>query len=314
MTRDAAVFPVMAVDNELGTYLRARRERVTPADVGLAPGRGIRRTPGLRREELATLAGVSIDYYARLERGKERRPSTEVLDAIAGVLQLCDDARGHLHALADRAARTASSVRAPSGHAPSSRAPAGARPTTLLLLDAVRPNAAIAVDRYSAVLAANPGGLALYPGLADFPGRNIIRYLFLHPAARDLWGQDWERQVSGTIANLRAIAGTEPDSPELAALVGELSVKSRDFARLWDRYDVLERTAGVKQFTHPSVGRMRLEYESMPLAGTDGHRVVIYLAEPGTADHDAMVLLDLTAAGDAAREGSSRTRHPSSGA
>lgn len=277
----------MAAPSELGIFLRARRELVRPGDVGL-PTAGIRRTPGLRREELATLAGVSVDYYIRLERGKETRPSAAVLERLATALRLTEAESAHLRALA---ARTA-------GHAPGRRrgSSRAVRPTARLLLEAVRPSPALVLNRINDVLAANPAGLALMPGLAEWPPaqRNLLRYHFLHPASRSLWA-DWTSMVAGSVANLRAMSGSYPDDPELAALVGELVVKSPEFARLWHRYEVRPRGAGTKVYNHPAVGRMSLEFETMPLADTDGQRLVVYLAAPGTPDHDAMVLLDMTA-------------------
>lgn len=272
--------------SELGRYLRARRERVRPAEVGLPTGPGARRTPGLRREELATLAGVSIDYYTRLEQGKETNPSAAVLHSVARVLRLDGPETDHLMALAVLAAR------GPSEPVPS--AGREIRPTTRLLLDSVRPNPAYVVSQVNDLLAANPGGYGLLPGITDWPEpeHNITRYVFLHPNARTLW-PNWAELAEGSVAHLRAIAGADPDATGLTALVGELVVKSEDFARMWSRYDVRPRSAGAKVYDHPVVGRMRLEYETMPLTEAGGQRLVIYLAEPGTPDHDAMVLLDL---------------------
>ena len=274
---------------ELGRFLRARRTQVTPAEAGLAAGVGVRRTPGLRREEVATLAGVSIDYYTRLERGKETRPSPSVADALARALRLDADEHEHLRALAARAAHYAP--------VPPSAPSRAVRPQLKLLLEALRPGPAYVTSRTLDVLAANPGGLALYAGIGEWPAtqRNIGRYLFLHPAARDLY-DNWDYQVRGCVARLRALAGTDPDAPDLAALVGELLLKSPDFARLWERYDVTRRTAAQqKTFHHPQVGTLTLSFQGMQLEGTPGQRLGTYLAEPGTPDHDAMTLLDLTA-------------------
>ncbi|MBM7788557.1 helix-turn-helix transcriptional regulator [Tenggerimyces flavus] len=279
--------------SELGRFLRTRRERVRPADVGLPAGPGVRRTPGLRREELATLAGVSIDYYTRLERGKETHPSDAVLGALARVLRLDGPEAEHLRALADAATRGP----APKHHW-SSRT---VRPSTMLLLESVRPNPAYVVNKINDLLAWNPGGIALFPGIEEWPRerRNLIRYVFLHPHARTLW-VNWEDLVTGSVAGMRALAGAEPDAPDLTALVGELVMKSEEFAQLWSQYDVRPRTAGEKKFQHPVVGRMTLAYESLQLTGTDGLRMVAYLADPGTPDHDAMVLLDLASTPSAA--------------
>jgi transcriptional regulator with XRE-family HTH domain len=270
--------------SELGKFLRARRERVRPADVGLAPGVGARRTPGLRREELATLAGVSIDYYTRLERGRETRPSPAVLDALAAALRLDEESALYLHTLVSSPARQPAR-----GSAPASRV----RPTLGLLLDSVRPNPAYVIGRTNDMLAANAGGLALLPGITDWPAsqRNTIRYTFLHPGARDLW-PDWEQKARACVAQLRAVAGGDPDSPDLAALLGELLVKSQDFGRMWERYEVRRIGDGRKLWRHPAVGEMTLTYEVLDINRTDGQRMVIYMAKPGTPDHDAMVLLD----------------------
>jgi transcriptional regulator with XRE-family HTH domain len=273
---------------ELGRFLRARREEVTPEDVGLRAGPGLRRTPGLRREELATLAGVSVDYYTRLERGKETRPSPSVVDAIARALRLDETEHEHLHDLAARAARHPPERPA----APSRSVPPGVK----LLLESLRPNPVYVVSRTMDLLAANPGGLRLYAGIEDWPvsQRNLARYVFLHPAARDLF-EDWGNQVRGCVARLRALAGTDPDAPDLTQLVGELLLKSPDFARLWERYEVKGHRQGRKTFHHPEVGTLTLGYQSMQLEGTPGQRLNAYYAQPATPDHDAMILLDLAA-------------------
>jgi transcriptional regulator with XRE-family HTH domain len=270
---------------ELGRFLRARREDVRPADVGLPAGLGSRRTPGLRREELATLAGVSIDYYTRLERGRETRPSPAVVDALARALRLDADEHEYLRSLAAQAAR-----RAPQPPSAPSRS---VRRTLIMLLQTVRPNPAYVLSRTYDVLAANQGGALLHPGLADWPARqqNTIRYTFLHPAARELW-PDWEQKARGCVAQLRAVAGSDPDAPDLAALVGELLVKSPDFTRLWSRYEVRRVGGGEKVFRHPAVGTLTLAHENLELNQAGGQRLIIYMAEPGTPDHDAMILLD----------------------
>ncbi|HEX4791073.1 MAG TPA: helix-turn-helix transcriptional regulator [Actinospica sp.] len=275
---------------ELGRFLRARRAGVAPADLGLPAGAGTRRTPGLRREELAALAGVSIDYYIRLERGKETRPSPAVVDALGRALLLDPEELAYLRELAAQAARGAAPARTP---APSRTV----RPTLKRMLEAVRPCPAYVIGRTNDVLAANPAGLYLLPGMADWPARqrNTIRYTFLHPQARTLW-PDWEVKAQACVAHLRAVAGADPDFPDLLAIVGELTVKSPDFSRMWERYDVRRVGFGQKTFRHPEVGTMTLAHEVMEINRTDGQRVVVYSAEPGTTDHDAMTLLDMKAA------------------
>jgi transcriptional regulator with XRE-family HTH domain len=273
------------VPTELGRFLRARREGVRPQDAGLPPGTGSRRTPGLRREEIATLAGVSIDYYTRLERGRETRPSPAVVDALARALRLDGDEHEYLKSLAARAAR-----RAPVPPKAPSRS---VRPAIGMLLETLRPNPAYLLSRTYDVLAANPGGAQLHHGLFEWPARqrNTIRYTFLHPAARDLYPA-FEQKARSCVAQLRAIAGSDPDAPDLAALVGELLVKSPDFGRLWGRYEVRRAGSGDRDFQHPLVGTITLAHETLDVNRADGQRIVAYLAPPGTPDHDALVLLD----------------------
>ncbi|WP_105974296.1 helix-turn-helix transcriptional regulator [Streptomyces geranii] len=272
---------------ELGRFLRARRTQTSPAQVGLRVGTGLRRTPGLRREELATLSGISIDYYVRLERGKETRPSPAVLDALARALHLDDAEHQHLRELATRAARYTSQPSPPPGRTVS--------PHLKLILETLRPSPAYVIGHSMDLLAWNPGGLALYAGIADWPAtqRNLARYLFLHPTAPTLF-PDWDYQVRGCVARLRALAGIGPDTPDLTDLVGELLLKSPDFAKLWERYDVVGRKKNEKTFHHPQVGILTLSGQSMHLDDTPGQRLGVYTAEPGTPDHDAMLLLDLT--------------------
>jgi len=270
---------------ELGSFLRARRAQLTPAEVGLPPVQGLRRTSGLRREELATLAGISNDYYIRLERGKETRPSPEVIDALARALRMEPDEHEHLRSLAALAARRVSEP----PPAPSRAVSHGVR----ILLDSLRPNPAHVVARNGDLLAWNPGGLRLLADLADWPvpQRNVWRYTFLHPTARTLF-EDWEGQLRVCVTHLRALSGLEPDAPDLAAIVGELVLKSPEFAGLWRRYDVHGHTRGHKTFHHPEVGDLTLGYQSMTLNGTPGQALIAYYAESGTPEHDAVTLLD----------------------
>ncbi|MET9070581.1 helix-turn-helix transcriptional regulator [Streptomyces sp. NPDC004232] len=273
--------------SELGNFLRARRARVSPADVGLPQGAGLRRTPGLRREELATLAGVSIDYYTRLERGRETNPSPSVVDALGSALLLEEAEVRHLRELAACAARGAS--------AEPSAAVLGRAvdPGLQLLLDSMRPYPAHIVSRTMDLLATNPGGLRLMAGLEDWPEgqRNIVRYVFLHPTARVLF-DDWENQIRGCVARLRTLAGVEPDAPDLTGLVDELLAKSPDFARLWERYDVKGHSHGTKTFHHPEAGTFTFGYHSLQPDGGTGQRLVAYHVAPGTPEYDVMVRLD----------------------
>jgi len=276
----------MIRSNDLGDFLRARRARVKPADVGLPPGTGVRRTPGLRREELAALAGVSIDSYVRLEQGKETNPSSIVLDTLAHALRLDDEEHAHLYALANHASRRT----LPARHV----ADQTVRPGLRLLLENIRPCPAYVLSRTSDILAANPEALALFAGIGGWPEhrRNTIRYVFLHPAARELFA-NWDHSAVGCVANLRSLLATDPNAADLTALVNELAAESTEFAELWKRYDVHHRRSEEKAFHHPLVGDLTLEYEVLHL-GDNRQRLTIYQAAPGTRDHDAMMLLSMT--------------------
>ncbi|MGI5459635.1 helix-turn-helix transcriptional regulator [Streptomyces sp. CA-249302] len=273
--------------SELGHFLRARRARVTPADVDLPEGAGLRRTPGLRREELATLAGVSIDYYTRLERGRETNPSPSVVDALASALLLEEAELLHLRELAACAARGRGAEQ--SAAVLGQTVDAGLQ----LLLEGMRPYPAHIVSRTMDLLATNPGGLRLLAGLEDWPEgrRNIVRYVFLHPTARVLF-EDWENQIRGCVARLRALSGVEPDAPDLTGLVDELLAKSPDFVRLWERYDVKGHHHGTKTFHHPEAGTFAFSYHSLQPEGCFGQRLVAYHAAPGTPEYDVMLRLD----------------------
>jgi len=268
----------------MAEFLRIRRGRIGPADVGLPTGPGTRRTPGLRREELAALAGVSVDYYTRIEQGRETAPSDAVLDAVSRALRLTDDEHTHLLALADRAA----------GRTPRRRPadPRPARPGLRLLLESVRPSPAYVLDDVNDVLAANPEGLALMPGLGDWPPgrRNTIRYTFLHPAARTVFA-DWDRVARNSVAHLHTAELTAPEPT--AALVAELSAASGEFAALWHRHEVWVKRGGETAFRHPVIGTLTLANEVLSSVG-DGRRMLVYQAAPGTAEHDALVLLAMT--------------------
>jgi transcriptional regulator with XRE-family HTH domain len=276
---------------ELGRFLRAHRTRVTPEQAGLKAGPGLRRTPGLRREELATLAGVSIDYYTRLERGKESHPSPSVVDALARVLLLDEHAHEHLRDLAVSAAR-------PAAAEPPTAPTSSVGPGVGLLLESLRPHPAVVVSRTMDLLAWNPGGLRLFVGMEQWPveKRNVARWIFLNPGARTVFDH-WDEQIRACVGRLRALAGTDPDAPDLAGLVDELLAESPEFVQLWDRYDVRAHTHGTKTFHIPDVGTLTLDYQSMQLEGFPGHRMVAHYAEPGTPDHDKMVLLDMVATG-----------------
>jgi hypothetical protein len=208
------------------------------------------------------------------------------------------DEHEHLRGLAALAARTV-----PEAPAAPSRT---VRPGVKLLLESLRPNPAHVVSRTGDLLAANPGGLRLLAGIEEWPvrQRNIPRYVFLHPTARTLF-HDWAGQVRGCVARLRALAGTDPDAPDLTRLAGELLLKSPEFAKLWERHNTKGHAHGRKTFHHPEIGDLTLGHQSMALEGTPGHRLITYTAQPGTADYDALVLLDLLGTRSAPREPSS---------
>jgi transcriptional regulator with XRE-family HTH domain len=272
-------------DLGLGAFLRDRRGRLKPTDVGLPGGGSARRTAGLRREELAALAGVSVDYYTRIEQGRETAPSDAVLEALARVLRLDDHERDYLFALADRAARR--SPRRPM------TASTTVRPGLRLLLESVRTSPAYVLSQLNDILAANPEGVALLVGIDAWPPdrRNLIRYVFLHPAAREVF-VEWERVARNTVAHLRAVSATGPGTTDVTVLVTELSASSAFFAELWRTYDVRTKTGSEVRFRHPAIGEFSLRSEVLG-PGPDGQRFVVYQAEPGTRDHDALVLLSM---------------------
>jgi transcriptional regulator with XRE-family HTH domain len=271
----------------MAQFLRERRGRIGPADVGLPAGISMRRTPGLRREELAALAGVSVDYYIRIEQGRETAPSDAVLGALAKALRLTADEHVHLLGLADQVAGRTS--RRPAAD-PQPTAAAG----LLLLLESVRPSPAYILDEINNLLAANPEGLALMPGIDDWPPGhcNTIRYTFLHPLARTVFA-DWDRVAANCVAQLRTAELTAPE--QTAALVAELSEASLEFATLWRRHEVRIKRAGSTEFQHPVIGHVALANEALSPAG-GGQRLLVYQAAPGTPEHDALVLLAMCVA------------------
>jgi transcriptional regulator with XRE-family HTH domain len=266
----------METANRLGEFLRARRELTRPEDFDLPGTR--RRVPGLRREEVAMLAGVSADYYVRLEQGRDKHPSEQVIEALARVYALDGDAVAHLHELARPVTRRR---RAPSR-------PERVSPGVLRLLDAWTHTPAMVVGRYLDVLANNM--LAGVLNSCSVRGQNQVRAVFLDPAMRDLFPQ-WDTVAQETVASLRAAAGPDLDDPRLTDLVGELSLKSPEFRRLWARHDVRARTAGTKRFVHPIVGELDLGYETFAVNGAQGQTLVAYHAEPGSPSERALALL-----------------------
>ncbi|GAA2068339.1 helix-turn-helix transcriptional regulator [Streptomyces albiaxialis] len=276
---------------ELSEFLRTRRARLKPEDVGLASQGRHRRVPGLRREELAQLAGVSVAYYTRLEQGNGRNVSAEVLDAIAGALRLSDTEHAHLVHLA----RPTRQRRRP----PSPKRRERVRPALRHLLDAMEGVPAYVVGARSDILAWNRMAAALFGDWGRLPvaERNWARLTFLEPDYRELF-LDWESKAADMVSYLRLYAGRNPEDPELSALVGELSVKSREFRGLWATHDVKEKGHGVKRMRHPVVGELSLAYETLHLPDDDGQSVSVYHAEPGSSSAEALRLLASWGVGD----------------
>ncbi|MEV6052240.1 helix-turn-helix transcriptional regulator [Streptomyces sp. NPDC052107] len=267
---------------ELSEFLRSRRARLKPEDVGLPDFGRHRRVPGLRREELAQVAGVSVAYYTRLEQGNGRNVSAEVLDSIARALRLSDAEHAHLTHLAK-----------PKSH---KKKPAARqqqiRVALRQLLDTMDGVPAYVVGRRSEILAWNRMAAAVFGDWAELPAgeRNWARLVFLRPDYRELF-IDWEQKAIDIVCALRMDAGCHPDDPKLSALVGELSVKSEEFRRLWATHDVKEKSHGVKRLHHPLVGDLSLNFESFRLPDDSEQSLITYHAEPGSPTADSLRLL-----------------------
>jgi len=260
----------------LGEFLRSRRALVTPEQVGISSF-GARRVPGLRREELAQLAGVSLTYYTRLEQGQAEHASASVIDALARALELDEDERTHLHALAVSRPRRPRPARA-----------LHADPRTCRLLDAMADVPALVMGPRTEVLAWNALGHALLAGHVAFdaPRRpasrpNLTRMLFLDPHTRELH-RDWAVEARRSVASLRFIATGFQDDRELAELIGELTLKSPEFASLWGKHPVQRCTSGVKHLHHPLVGDLELDFAVLHLPDTSGQRLLTHTAAPGS--------------------------------
>ena len=267
---------------DLGDYLRGRRATLVPADVGL-PTTGVRRVPGLRREEVALLAGVSVDYYTRLEQGRERSPSVQVLDALAVSLRLDDDGRRHLFGLAGSTPR-------PRG------APAVGTvdPSLLRLMQAWPDNPALVYNRAYDVLAANALATALF-GEFGAVG-NLMLLVFTEPAARTFYA-DWATVAADSVAGFRMGYGAAPDDPRTRAVLAELLDRSEDFRQLWARHDARRKSLTVKTFHHREVGTVTLKMQTFDVRSAPGQELVVYDAEPGGPDADALAILGSVAAG-----------------
>jgi transcriptional regulator with XRE-family HTH domain len=268
------------MSDDLGQFLRSRRARLTPSDAGLA-ATGPRRVPGLRREEVAHLAGVSVDYYTRLERGRNVSVSESVLDALARALRLTGTEREHLFTLAKPVSTRRRTL-----------PPQRVRPALARLLSGLTEHPALVLGRRLDVLATNPLARALYTDFDALPHRerNLARYIFLDDGARSLY-VDWPGAARGVVGTLHLYAGQHPHDPRLAELVGELSVRDEDFRRWWADQEVSRRTHGTKHYRHPIVGEMILDYEALAPTGDDDQVLGLHTAEPGSPSEEALRLL-----------------------
>ncbi|GAA4999048.1 helix-turn-helix transcriptional regulator [Streptomyces siamensis] len=261
---------------ELADFLRRSRARLDPSDVGLAAGTR-RRTPGLRREEVAALAGMSVDYYTRLEQSRGPRPSRQMLGALARALRLTGDERDHLFHLVGEEPPRAESA---SGHV---------RPGLLLVLDRLHDAPAQVMTDYGDVLAQNTMSVALV-GEAG-PERNVVRRFFTDPRARALFPpKDHAELARSHVSHLRAVTAARPGDPAPARLVAELRAKSTEFALLWEEHEVAVRRVSTKRFVHPTVGLLDLDCEIL-LSSEDHQILIVHTARPGTESHERLQLL-----------------------
>jgi transcriptional regulator with XRE-family HTH domain len=272
------------IDNRaaLSEFLRSRRARLQPADTGLPDYGGRRRVPGLRREELAMLAGVSTDYYVRLEQGRLPNVSDSVLDAVCGALRLTETERVHLYNLAKPGRRPAPERLGPQ-----------VRPQLRWLLDSLGVIPALIFGRHMDLLAWNRMATVLLG--VDFDTlppehRNMVRLMFLEPSFRDLW-LPWEGKAKDTVGLLRIQAGMFPDDPRLARLVGELSVRSPEFRRWWADHQVSQRAHGQVHLRHPVGGEMALAFEALIMPDSDNQVLLTYTPEPGSPSEARLRLL-----------------------
>jgi transcriptional regulator with XRE-family HTH domain len=279
------------ISTQVRDFLVTRRNRLTPEGSGLPIYGGNRRVPGLRREEVAMLAGMSVDYYVRLERGNLSGASESVLESLAAALQLDDAERAHLYDLARSSSRSRrSSV------IERSRDHTRVRPTLLRILDAMPGTPAYLRNGRFDILAANQLGRALYAPVYDSPlfaqrgPINTARFCFLDSASGDFF-VDWHKAADDSVAFLRSEAGRSPQDRVLTELIGELTTKSQEFATRWARHDVKFHRSGVKRLRHPVVGELDLPYEAMDLPADPGLRVNIYTPQPDSAEAEALALL-----------------------
>ncbi|WP_204055766.1 helix-turn-helix domain-containing protein [Microbispora corallina] len=266
------------MENLLGEFLRARRQATTVERAGVLRGAGSRRTPGLRRGEVATLAGVSVDYYTRLEQGRERNPSDAVLNALARVFGLDYEATGHLHELA----------RSTRGSFRRTYVADRVSPSVLRLVNNWEHALAFVVNRRLDVLVQNAETAAFLEGFSD--GDNLLRLTFLNPASREFF-LDWEQEARFKVAHMRAAVGADLDDPSVLALVEELSLASEDFRRIWESHDIQVRPHEIGRYHHDRVGDLTLWHATFSIDGAPGQRLFVAHAEPGTPSDDALTRL-----------------------
>ena len=297
---------------EVRDFLATRRAKITPQEAGVPLYGQRRRVPGLRREEVANLAGLSVDYYTRLEKGNLRSASDSVLDAIARALQLDDAERAHLHDLA-RTARA--------GAQPTRRRPPAprVRPSIQWMLDSMTTSAAFVRNGRLDIVAVNPLGRAFYAPIYDAEAAyterrpaNLARYCFLAPSAEEFY-PDWNEAADTTVALLRTEAGRDPHNRALTALVGELATRSDAFRTRWAAHDVRLHHTGAKRFHHPVVGDLTVGFNAMELPADPGLTLTVYTAEPGSPSAEKLTLLASWAASPIEAAASVET-HPDSSA
>ncbi|WP_309133447.1 helix-turn-helix transcriptional regulator [Cellulomonas sp.] len=273
--------------SDVREFLMSRRAKVTPEAAGVVGGAN-RRVPGLRRSEVAALAGVSVEYYAKLERGAIGGASASVLDAVSRALQLDDTERAHLFDLARAADGIPSSGRSRRRAA----RPSSPRPSLQWALAAITDGVAFVRDQRQDLLATNALGRAFYSPVVGDGGRtpNLARFQFLDPAARDFY-PDWDLFAEMCVAIMRTEAGRDPHDKGLQDLVGELSTRSGTFRRLWGAHDVRTHGSGTKRFRHPVVGELTLAYEELAITAEPGQVLMVYTAEPGSPSAERLRLL-----------------------
>ena len=274
----------MDAKTDIREFLISRRAKITPEQAGLPAYGGNRRVPGLRREEVAMLAGISVEYYTRLERGNANGVSEDVLEGITRALQLDEAERTHLFDLVRAANTTRPARRRPSQER--------VRPTVQRILDAMLDLPAYVRNGRLDILAANQLGYALYSPVFTDPGGtpNMARFIFLNPRATEFFDR-WEGIANDAVAILRAEAGRDPYDRRLSDLIGELSTRSEEFRSRWAAHNVKFHRTGAKKLHHPLVGDLTLAYEALELPGDTGQRILVYTAEPGTPSHEALNLL-----------------------